>query len=119
MDGLLETLVNPYYMQVMTMLGIYLVAALGLNLITGVTGQFSLGQGQRSAHHCQTGQGGLLGRRGDTGQTEKLGHTRLYGQSGTPGGVGGKCQYRLPRVPRVVTENTMRRSFAPVQEGDE
>lgn len=35
--------INPYYMQVLTLLGVYIVAALGLNLITGVTGLFSFG----------------------------------------------------------------------------
>lgn len=34
---------NPYYIQVLTITGIYLIAALGLHLITGVTGQFSFG----------------------------------------------------------------------------
>lgn len=34
---------NPYYIQVLTMMGIYIIAALGLHLITGVTGQFSFG----------------------------------------------------------------------------
>ncbi|MFZ5634311.1 MAG: branched-chain amino acid ABC transporter permease [Bacillota bacterium] len=43
MEALFYFLTNPYYIQVLTMLGIYLVAALGLNLITGVTGQFSFG----------------------------------------------------------------------------
>ncbi|MCL6636220.1 MAG: branched-chain amino acid ABC transporter permease [Peptococcaceae bacterium] len=43
MKALIEILTNPYYIQVMTMMGIFLVAALGLNLITGVTGQFSFG----------------------------------------------------------------------------
>lgn len=43
MDALLDIFDNPYYLQVLTMMGIYLIAALGLNLITGVTGQFSFG----------------------------------------------------------------------------
>ncbi|MFZ5647996.1 MAG: branched-chain amino acid ABC transporter permease [Bacillota bacterium] len=43
MESLVDLITNPYYIQVLTMLGIYLVAALGLNLITGVTGQFSFG----------------------------------------------------------------------------
>lgn len=34
---------NPYYTQVATMIGVYIIAALGLHLITGVTGQFSFG----------------------------------------------------------------------------
>lgn len=43
MNELLESIINPYYLQVFTLLGIYIIAALGLNLITGVTGQFSFG----------------------------------------------------------------------------
>lgn len=43
MDLLLDFFTNPYYIQVLTITGIYLIAALGLNLITGVTGQFSFG----------------------------------------------------------------------------
>lgn len=43
MEWLLDIIDNQYYIQVLTMLGIYLIAALGLNLITGVTGQFSFG----------------------------------------------------------------------------
>jgi len=43
MEWLLDIIENQYYIQVITMLGIYLIAALGLNLITGVTGQFSFG----------------------------------------------------------------------------
>lgn len=43
MESFMDIITNPYYTQVLTMLGIYLVAALGLNLITGVTGQFSFG----------------------------------------------------------------------------
>lgn len=43
MQVIVDVLTNPYYIQVMTMMGIYLIAALGLHLITGVTGQFSFG----------------------------------------------------------------------------
>ncbi|MCL6610019.1 MAG: branched-chain amino acid ABC transporter permease [Peptococcaceae bacterium] len=43
MEFLLDIINNPYYEQVLTMMGIYLIAALGLNLITGYTGQFSFG----------------------------------------------------------------------------
>lgn len=43
MEGLLSVLTNPYYNQVLTTMGIFLIAALGLHLITGVTGQFSFG----------------------------------------------------------------------------
>lgn len=43
MDSIFSTFLNDYYIQVLTMLGIYIVGALGLNLITGVTGQLSFG----------------------------------------------------------------------------
>lgn len=43
METILDILNNPYYIQVLTMMGVYLIAALGLNLVTGVTGQFSFG----------------------------------------------------------------------------
>lgn len=43
MNSLLGSFIDPYYMQVLTLLGIYIIAALGLNLITGVTGMFSFG----------------------------------------------------------------------------
>ncbi|WP_082789109.1 branched-chain amino acid ABC transporter permease [Desulfolucanica intricata] len=43
MDNILNSIINPYYVQVLTLLGIYIIAALGLNLITGVTGQLSFG----------------------------------------------------------------------------
>ncbi|NPV92929.1 MAG: branched-chain amino acid ABC transporter permease [Firmicutes bacterium] len=43
METILDFFTNPYYIQVLTITGIYLIAALGLNLITGVTGQFSFG----------------------------------------------------------------------------
>lgn len=43
MEGILSILTNPYYNQVLTTMGIFLIAALGLHLITGVTGQFSFG----------------------------------------------------------------------------
>lgn len=43
MQAVIDILTNPYYIQVMTMMGIFLIAALGLNLITGITGQFSFG----------------------------------------------------------------------------
>jgi branched-chain amino acid transport system permease protein len=43
MEVILDVLTNPYYIQVMTMVGISLIAALGLRLITGITGQFSFG----------------------------------------------------------------------------
>ena len=43
MEVILDVLTNPYYIQVMTMVGISLIAALGLHLITGITGQFSFG----------------------------------------------------------------------------
>ncbi len=43
MEAYLETFINPYYIQVLTLLGIYIIAALGLNIITGETGLFSFG----------------------------------------------------------------------------
>lgn len=43
MQAIIDIVTNPYYIQVITMMGVYLIAALGLNLITGVTGQFSFG----------------------------------------------------------------------------
>ncbi|MDO7786170.1 branched-chain amino acid ABC transporter permease [Desulforamulus aquiferis] len=43
MDIIFSSFLNDYYIQVLTMLGIYIIAALGLNLITGVTGQLSFG----------------------------------------------------------------------------
>ncbi len=43
MEGIMRILTDPYYIQVLTLTGIYLIAALGLHLITGVTGQFSFG----------------------------------------------------------------------------
>ncbi len=43
MDSMLNQFINPYYLQVLTMMGIYLILALGLHLITGITGQLSFG----------------------------------------------------------------------------
>jgi len=43
MDAITAIFTNPYYIQVATMIGVYMIAALGLHLITGVTGQFSFG----------------------------------------------------------------------------
>lgn len=43
MGSIVDILTNPYYIQVLTTMGIFLIAALGLNLITGYTGQFSFG----------------------------------------------------------------------------
>lgn len=43
MDAILGFFTNPYYTQVATMIGVYMIAALGLHLITGITGQFSFG----------------------------------------------------------------------------
>ncbi len=36
-------MINAYYLQILTIMGINVIMALGLNLITGVTGQLSLG----------------------------------------------------------------------------
>ncbi|MGQ9497693.1 MAG: branched-chain amino acid ABC transporter permease [Desulfotomaculales bacterium] len=43
LEEALRHFINPYYIQVLTLLGIYIVAAIGLHLITGVTGQLSFG----------------------------------------------------------------------------
>lgn len=43
MADFLAQYINPYYMQVVTMMGVYLILALGLHLITGITGQLSFG----------------------------------------------------------------------------
>jgi len=43
MENWLAGLFNPYFAQVLTMVGIYIIAALGLNLITGLCGQLSFG----------------------------------------------------------------------------
>lgn len=40
---MLRQYLNPYYVQVITLMGIMMIAALGLHLITGVTGQLSFG----------------------------------------------------------------------------
>jgi len=39
----LERFISPYYLQIFILIEVYLIMALGLNLITGVTGQLSLG----------------------------------------------------------------------------
>lgn len=39
----LESIIDPYYMQIIILIEIYIIMALGLNLITGMTGQLSLG----------------------------------------------------------------------------
>lgn len=43
MESIIGIFTNPYYIQVATMMGVFLIAALGLHLITGITGQFSFG----------------------------------------------------------------------------
>lgn len=43
MEAIISTFTNPYYLQVASIMGVYMIAALGLHLITGVTGQFSFG----------------------------------------------------------------------------
>lgn len=43
MEELLRQYMNPYYIQVLTLICIMMIAALGLHLITGVTGQLSFG----------------------------------------------------------------------------
>ncbi|MBE3585493.1 MULTISPECIES: branched-chain amino acid ABC transporter permease [Desulfofundulus] len=39
----LASVIDPYYQQVLMLVGIYIIAALGLNLITGVCGQLTFG----------------------------------------------------------------------------
>ena len=39
----LEQWLNPYYLQIVVYIGINVILAVSLNLINGVTGQFSLG----------------------------------------------------------------------------
>ena len=43
MEQWLAGLIDPYYQQVLTLVGIYIIAALGLNLITGLCGQLTFG----------------------------------------------------------------------------
>ncbi|MGE5396961.1 MAG: branched-chain amino acid ABC transporter permease [Chitinophagales bacterium] len=43
MDAMLEQYINPYYLQILVLIGINIILALGLNLITGFTGQLSMG----------------------------------------------------------------------------
>jgi len=43
MDAIVSIFTNPYYIQVATMVGVFLIAAFGLHIITGLTGQFSFG----------------------------------------------------------------------------
>lgn len=43
MDSLLTNYISPYYIKIFTLVGIYIIIALGLNFITGVTGQLSFG----------------------------------------------------------------------------
>ncbi|MHA2610826.1 MAG: branched-chain amino acid ABC transporter ATP-binding protein/permease [bacterium JZ-2024 1] len=40
---LIESIVNPYWVQITTLAGIYIIMAEGYNLINGVCGQFALG----------------------------------------------------------------------------
>lgn len=43
MDSLLTNYISPYYIKIFTLVGIYIIIALGLNFISGVTGQLSFG----------------------------------------------------------------------------
>ncbi|HHX95563.1 MAG TPA: branched-chain amino acid ABC transporter permease [Clostridia bacterium] len=43
MEAIISTFTNPYYLQVASIMGVYMIAALGLHLITGINGQFSFG----------------------------------------------------------------------------
>ena len=42
-EGFLSQFVDAYYLRIMVLIGINIILALGLNLITGVTGQLSMG----------------------------------------------------------------------------
>ncbi len=39
----MDTIINPYYLGIVVILGIYVILALGLNIVTGFAGQVSLG----------------------------------------------------------------------------
>ncbi|MBE3587556.1 MAG: branched-chain amino acid ABC transporter permease [Thermoanaerobacteraceae bacterium] len=43
MEQWLSSIIDPYYQQVLILVGIYIIAALGLNLITGLCGQLTFG----------------------------------------------------------------------------
>ena len=43
MESIIGFFNDPYINQVLTLTGVYLITALGLHLITGITGQFSFG----------------------------------------------------------------------------
>ncbi len=43
MEQWLSSVIDPYYQQVLMLVGIYIIAALGLNLITGLCGQLTFG----------------------------------------------------------------------------
>src|SRR5205823_7714789 len=42
-SGLLDTYLDPYFLQILIVIGINIVLATSLNLINGIAGQFSLG----------------------------------------------------------------------------
>lgn len=43
MEGMFSNFINPYYIKIFTLVGIYIIIALGLHFITGITGQLSFG----------------------------------------------------------------------------
>lgn len=43
LDRLLDTAMDPYFLRIITLIGINITLAVSLNLINGITGQFSLG----------------------------------------------------------------------------
>src|SRR3989339_2246929 len=47
--GILPWLANPYMLYVVNMIGIAAIAAIGLNILIGFTGQISLGHGAYTA----------------------------------------------------------------------
>ena len=43
LNGVLQARLNPYLLMILILIGIYIILATSLNLINGITGQFSLG----------------------------------------------------------------------------
>src|SRR5690606_37012849 len=64
-DGLLRSFINPYYYGVLVTIGINIILALGLNLVTGFTGQLHLGHAAFMAIGAYTA--GLLATKTDVG----------------------------------------------------
>jgi len=64
-DGLLRSFINPYYYGVLVTIGINIILALSLNLVTGFTGQLHLGHAAFMAIGAYTA--GLLATKAGTG----------------------------------------------------